>query len=36
MFLASTIIGVGAVLVATTFRAPRPLVPALAAPSPAQ
>jgi len=36
MFLASTVIGVGAVLVATTFRAPRPLVPALAAPSPAQ
>jgi MFS family permease len=36
MFLASTAIGLGAVLVATTFRAPRPLVPALATPSPAR
>jgi len=36
MFAASAAIGLGAVFVATTFRAPRPLVPALAAPSPAR
>ena len=36
MFIASTAIGLGAVFVATTFRAPLSLVPALATPSPAR